>query len=325
MIMDPIKSIQVYLEQELQIFQRRLRTAIQSDVSLLDRVMRYVLKRKGKQVRPLMVLLSAKAMGEINDVTYNGAALVEILHTATLVHDDVVDEAEKRRGFYSINALWKTKVAVLVGDYLLSRGLIMALDNKDYHSLHILSEAVKDMSEGELLQIKKSRTLDISESVYYDIIERKTASLLGAASAIGAASVCQDDHVINEFKSFGRMAGMAFQIRDDLFDYGQKDVGKPLGIDVKQKKMTLPLIRALETTSESSRKKLMSIVRSENPSNSEIKTLTQIVRDEGGLDYAYEKMLEFKDRALGHLEAVPDNEAKQSLISLTNYIVEREK
>ena len=323
--MDAIRSINDFLEDELKVFQKRLRQSVQSDVSLLDRIMRYMLKRKGKQVRPLLVMLSAKCLGEIGENSYNGAALVEILHTATLVHDDVVDESEKRRGFFSINALWKTKVAVLVGDYLLSRGLLLALDNKDYRALHLLSEAVKAMSEGELLQIKKSRTLDITEEVYYKIIESKTASLLGAATAIGAASATDDESLIESFKKYGNAVGMAFQMRDDLFDYGVKNVGKPLGIDIKQKKMTLPLIHALSNSSSSTKKRLMKIVRSDNPSQSELRELSEVVKEAGGIDYTTKRMLEYRDEALNILNGIKDSEAKRLLTQLTNYIVEREK
>lgn len=323
--MESINAIQKTVEKELADFQKKLKASIQTDVPLLDKVIRYILKRKGKRVRPLLVFLSAKSVGEVNDSTHNAAALIEILHTATLVHDDVVDEAEKRRGFFSINALWKSKVAVLVGDYLLSKGLLLALDNKEYQSLHLLSGAVRDMSEGELMQIKKSRTLDITEKEYLDIIHRKTASLIGVATGAGAASVTKDLTIVDTMKRFGELIGMAFQIRDDLFDYGTSDVGKPLGIDVKQKKMTLPLIYTMTQVDKKVRRSLLRIVKMDDPAREHIQMLSDLVTKNGGLQYAHQKMLEFRDEALKQLDILPDNEAKLSLIALSNYIVERNK
>lgn len=323
--MDSINSIQATVQQELDIFQKKLKASVQTDVPLLDQIMRYILKRKGKRVRPLLVFLSAKSLGEVNESTYHAASLVEILHTATLVHDDVVDEAEKRRGFFSINALWKSKVAVLVGDYLLSKGLLLALDNKEYQSLHLLSEAVRDMSEGELIQIKKSRTLDIKESEYFDVIERKTASLIGVATAAGAASVHAGTEMVDKMKAFGRMLGTAFQIKDDLFDYGQDNVGKPLGIDVKQKKMTLPLIYTMTQVSSDIQKKLIKVVKTENPAAAQIRELSRIVTENGGIEYATQRMMEFKQNALDILDVLPASESKSSLIALTHYVVDRKK
>ena len=323
--MSKLKDIQAPIRQELDLFQDKLKTSIQSDVPLLDRVMRYILKTKGKQVRPTLVFLCAKLLGDTSEKTYNGAALVEILHTATLVHDDVVDEAERRRGFFSIKALWKTKVAVLVGDYLLSRGLLLALGNHDYKSLHLLSESVQAMSEGELIQIKKSRTLDISEEDYYDIIQGKTASLLSAACAVGAASVTDDDSVISDMQRFGQKVGMAFQIKDDLFDYGSSDVGKPLGIDIQQKKMTLPLIYALTKCSSSEKRALLKTVKKDHPSRKELDHLISKVKEKGGIDYANEAMLKYKQEALDIMTHFEDNVAKESLIELVEFIVERKK
>jgi octaprenyl-diphosphate synthase len=323
--MDQLKLIQRPVQKELDLFQDKLRQSVKSDVALLDQIMRYILKKKGKRVRPLLVFLSAGSLGEIVERTHNGAALVEILHTATLVHDDVVDEAEKRRGIFSINALWKTKVAVLVGDFLLSKGLLLALDNKDYASLHLLSEAVRDMSEGELFQIKKSRTLDITEDDYLQIINAKTASLLGVSAAVGAASVTKDPEMIQRFKSFGRTIGMAFQIKDDLFDYGQNDVGKPLGIDIAQKKMTLPLINTLTKVDRRTRRFLLSTVKKDNPSSKDKKQLLNIVHQEGGIEYASERMLRYRNEALALLEDLPESDCKQSLISISHYIVDRKK
>ena len=323
--MDQLKLIQQPVQEELDLFQDKLRQSVKSDVALLDQIMRYILKKKGKRVRPLLVFLSAGSLGEIVESTHNAAALVEILHTATLVHDDVVDEAEKRRGIYSINALWKTKVAVLVGDYLLSKGLLLALDNRDYTSLHLLSEAVKDMSEGELFQIKKSRTLDITEADYLQIINAKTASLLGVSAAVGAASVTDDEAMIDRFRSFGRTIGMAFQIKDDLFDYGQNDVGKPLGIDIAQKKMTLPLIHVLTKVDRRTRRVLLSTVKKDKPANKEVRQLVDIVNQEGGIEYAVKRMLDYRDEALNYLADLPPSQCKTSLIDISNYIVDRKK
>lgn len=323
--MTSLNHIQELITEELSQFQSKLKASIQTDVPLLDKIIRYILKQKGKRVRPMLVFLSAKSVGEVGESSYNAAALVEILHTATLVHDDVVDEAEQRRNFFSINALWKSKVAVLVGDYLLSKGLLLALDNKEYRSLHFLSEAVRDMSEGELLQIKKSRTLDITEEEYMEIIRRKTASLLSVASGAGAASATSDESLITALKSFGEAIGMAFQIKDDLFDYGTDDVGKPLGIDVKQKKMTLPLIYTLSQVDKSVRKSLIRIVKMEKPAMEHIQKLSSLVSEYGGIDYAKKRMMEFKSQALQHLSILPDTEARTALINLSHFIVDRNK
>jgi len=225
---------------ELELFEKHFKDAVKSRVSLLDRIMQYIVKRKGKQMRPMFVLLSAKLHGEINDSSYRAASLVELLHTATLVHDDVVDEAFERRGFFSINALWKNKIAVLVGDYLLSKGLLLSLENKDFTILTILSNAVKNMSEGELLQMEKTRNLNFDESVYYEIINGKTASLLASSCAAGASSVSNDAEVIEQMRAFGENVGMAFQIKDDLFDYSSEAIGKPKGNDIKETKFTIP-------------------------------------------------------------------------------------
>ena len=321
--MKSIKDIQSSVETELSTFQTRMKDSLRTDAPLLDKIIRYILKRKGKRVRPLLVFLSAKAFGEVNDATYNAATLIEILHTATLVHDDVVDEAEKRRGFFSINALWKSKVAVLVGDFLLSKGLIMALENKEYTSLQLLSEAVRDMSEGELMQIKKSRTLDITEEEYFEIIRRKTASLIGVATAAGAASTTDDQSSVDAMKRFGHGIGMAFQIKDDLFDYGQDNVGKPLGLDVKQKKMTLPLIYTISQVDRKVKRTLIRIVKSDNPSKEQLRHLSHVVSDSGGLDYARKKMLEYRDKALEEISIIPESRSKVDLLELSDYIVER--
>ena len=323
--MSRLKKIQAPIASELVDFQEKLRSSIQSDVSLLDRIMNYILKTKGKQIRPTLVFLCAKMLGATTDRTQNGAALVEILHTATLVHDDVIDEADRRRGFFSIQALWKGKVAVLVGDYLFSRCLLVALNNNDYESLRLFSEAVKSMSEGELLQLKKSKSLNITEADYYRIIYGKTASLLSAACAVGAASVTDDEGEIDKLKLFGEKLGMTYQMRDDLFDYGSDDVGKPLGIDIKQKKMTLPLIHALEQCSFLERRRLLKIVKSDNPSKKDLKHLQNAVQEKGGIAYATDIMLGYQKEALDILETFENSPARESLIDLVKFVVERKK
>jgi len=323
--MSRLKNIQAPVQNELLLFQDKLKEAIQSDVSLLDRVMNYILKTKGKQVRPTLVFLCAKMIGQINDKTYNGASIVEILHTATLVHDDVIDEADRRRSFFSINALWKGKVAVLVGDYLLSRGLLVALGNQDYRALHLLSEAVQKMSESELLQLKKSRTLNITEENYYKIIRGKTASLLSSACGIGAASVSDDETIIEKMREFGGNLGMAFQMKDDLFDYGTDDVGKPLAIDIQQKKMTLPLIHSLEKCSFLEKRKALSVVKSDNPTKSQISYLMKLVKEKGGIEYATKVMNSYQKKAIEILNTFGKNEAQLALLDLVDFVVERKK
>ena len=320
-----LDGIQKPISSELDHFRTYFRGAMASKVFLLDRVIQYLLKQKGKQLRPVLVLLSAKAAGGIQESTYRGAALVELLHTATLVHDDVVDDADRRRGMFSINALWKNKIAVLLGDFLLSRGLLLALDHKDYALLHIVSDAVKRMSEGELLQIEKARKLDIDEATYFQIISDKTASLLSACTSCGAASVKADEATIETFRDFGQALGMAFQIRDDLFDYGVKDVGKPLGIDLQEKKMTLPLIYSLSHSSGSEKKQVMKIIRKKSKSKQDIAEVSRFVTDKGGIDYATQKMLEFARTALKHLESLPATEARTALADLVNFTVTRKK
>lgn len=323
--MSMLKKIQAPVSQELQAFQDKLKASIRSDVSFLDRIMNYILKTKGKQIRPTLVFLCAKLLADPTEKTFNGASLVEILHTATLVHDDVIDEADRRRGFFSIQALWKGKIAVLVGDYLFSRGLLVALDNEDYKSLHLFSHAVKSMSEGELLQLKKSKTLNITEPDYYRIIKGKTASLLSAACAVGAASVTHDETMIERLKDFGENLGMAFQMRDDLFDYGVDDVGKPLGIDIQQKKMTLPLIHALEKSSFLERRKLLKIVKKDKATKADMKYLLDLVQQKGGLDYAVTKMEGYRKKAMDIIQSFPQNDSREALIDLVNFVVERKK
>lgn len=320
-----LDSIQQPIDAELAHFQGYFRGAMRSRVFLMDQVIQYLLRQKGKQMRPILVLLSAKAAGGIVESTYRGAALVELLHTATLVHDDVVDDADRRRGMFSINALWKNKIAVLLGDFLLSRGLLLALDNKDYQLLHIVSDAVKRMSEGELLQIEKARKLDIDEATYFQIISDKTASLLSACTSCGASSATSDPATILLFKEFGQALGMAFQIRDDLFDFGIKDIGKPLGIDLQEKKMTLPLIHALGKASKAEKKSIIAIVRKKGKSKADIRDVGMFVESNGGIAYATEKMMEFASEAHQILNRLPENDARNSLADLVTFTVTRSK
>lgn len=312
------------IAKELDLFEEHFREAVRSRVALLDRIMEYIVKRKGKQLRPMFVLLSAKLGGPISESSYRAASLVELLHTATLVHDDVVDEADERRGFFSINALWKNKIAVLVGDYLLSKGLLLSLNNKDHQILQILSEAVKLMSEGELLQIEKSRKLNLDESVYYNIINGKTASLLASACAAGASSTFESPEEIEKMRLFGEKVGMAFQIKDDLFDYGSKNVGKPTGNDIKEKKLTLPLIYALNNCDASIKKKIIYIIKNQNTDKEKVDYVIGQVQKLGGIDYATQKMFAFRDEALAILHTFEDSEVRQALEELVRYTTDRE-
>lgn len=314
------------IQKELDLFEKKFRESMSSKVALLDTIMNYIVKRKGKQMRPIMVLHCAKLFGEINDKTYRGAALVELLHTATLVHDDVVDDANMRRGFFSINALWKNKIAVLVGDYLLSKGLLLSLKNKDYYSLEILSTAVEEMSEGELLQMEKARKLDITEEVYFNIITKKTASLLAACCGIGAASVQQNEDVVKQMEAFGLSLGIAFQIKDDIFDYGDNKIGKPTGIDIIEKKMTLPLIYALKNSDQKKAKEIFSLMKKSMKKRKDVNYVIEFVLQNNGLEYARQQMLEYKHKALDILNNIPTtNGNKEFLITLANYVVDRKK
>ena len=308
---------------ELDLFETHFKEAVKSRVSLLDRIMQYIVKRKGKQMRPMFVLLSAKLHGEINDASYRAASLVELLHTATLVHDDVVDDTLERRGFFSINALWKNKIAVLVGDYLLSKGLLLSLENKDFEILTILSNAVKKMSEGELLQIEKTRNLNFDESVYYEIINGKTASLLSSSCAAGAASVTKDNEVIQKMRDFGEFVGMAFQIKDDLFDYGDELIGKPTGNDIKEKKLTLPLIHVLQKCTPALKKEIVYIVKNNNNDKRKVKFVIDHVKQLGGIEYAHEKMIEYRDKALVVLHSFPQSTTRDALEELVRYTTDR--
>lgn len=309
--------------EELKLFEVHFREAVKSRVSLLDRIMQYIVKRKGKQLRPMFVLLSAKLGGPINDTSYRAASLVELLHTATLVHDDVVDEAMERRGFFSINALWKNKIAVLVGDYLLSKGLLLSLNNKDHQVLQILSNAVKEMSEGELLQIEKSRNLNLKEEVYYEIIKGKTASLLASSCAAGASSTFENEEQIEQMRLFGEKVGMAFQIKDDLFDYGSADIGKPTGNDIREKKLTLPIIYALNNCDAATKKKIIYIVKNENTQPAKVKYIIDQVNALGGIDYATKKMFAYRDEALAILHQFPQTDVRDALEELVRYTTDR--
>lgn len=298
---------------------------MKTKVLLLDKIMSYIVKRKGKQMRPMFVFLSAGTCGGISEATYRGASLIELLHTATLVHDDVVDDANYRRGFFSVNALWKNKIAVLVGDYLLSRGLLLSVDNGDYNLLKIVSDAVKLMSEGELLQMEKARRLDIDEGVYYDIIRQKTASLIASCCGVGAASSGSENGTIEKMQLFGEKVGMAFQIKDDLFDYGEAEVGKPLGIDIREKKMTLPLIKALEQASWLEKRRIMHLVRNHNDNSKKINEIIDFVKTSGGLDYAQQVMQKYYNEAMEILDSFEDSTYKASLSQLVQYTIERNK
>ena len=320
-----LNDIKSPVADELDIFEKKFKLAMKSKVPLLDRVTYYIVQRKGKQLRPMFVLLSAKLFGEISDKTYNAAALVELLHTATLVHDDVVDNSYYRRGFFSVNALWKNKIAVLVGDFLLSKGLLLSMDNNHFDLLKIMSEAVREMSEGELLQMEKARKLDIKEEVYFEIIRQKTATLIASACACGAASVIDDKSMIDKVHLFGEKIGVAFQIKDDLFDYGNHEIGKPKGIDIKERKMTLPLIYALSNASSSDKRRIINIVKNENENPKKVDEVILFVRASGGIEYATEKMKNYRQQALDILAEFPDNEARKSLNDLVMYTTERMK
>jgi octaprenyl-diphosphate synthase len=312
------------IQEELALFESKFNNAVQSRVPLLDRVMRYVVKRKGKQMRPMFVFLCAKVTGSpVGERTYRAAAFVELIHTATLVHDDVVDESMERRGFFSINALWKNKIAVLVGDYLLSKGMLLALENKDFEVLEILSKAIKQMSEGELLQMEKARHLNLSEDVYYEIIRNKTASLLSSACAAGAYSSTGDYALADKMRLFGEKVGMAFQIKDDLFDYGDEDVGKPTGNDIKEKKLTLPLIYTLGKVDASIRRQLIYILKNENRRKEKVAYVIDQVVKAGGISYATEKMFAFRDEALELLHTLPSSPVREGLENLVRFTTDR--
>jgi len=324
--MSELKEIKKVIGGEIEIFEKKFKSSMESRVPLLDIITRYIIKRKGKQMRPMFVFLSAKIFGEINETTYRAAALIELLHTATLVHDDVVDDSNERRGFFSINALWKNKIAVLVGDYLLSKGLLLALDNEEYSLLKIVSDAVKEMSEGELLQIEKARKLDIKENIYYEIIRKKTASLIAACCACGAASIKIDNDIIKRMHDFGILVGIAFQIKDDLFDYEKsRETGKPNGIDIKEQKMTLPLIYMLNNSNYCEKKSAIYTVKNNYNKPERVAELIEKVNTSGGIEYSISKMNEYKNNALEILYSFPDNEARKAMETLVNFTIDRKK
>jgi len=319
-----MKSAKLVIQEELKIFEKEFEDAVKSRVPLLDRIMQYIVRRKGKQLRPMFVLLSARLCGKITPSTYRAASLVELLHTATLVHDDVVDDSLERRGFFSINALWKNKIAVLVGDYLLSKGLLLSLDNNDFRVLQILSEAVRKMSEGELLQMEKARNLNLSESVYFEIITAKTASLLASACSAGAYSASGGNEEISaKMALFGEKVGVAFQIKDDLFDYGEEKVGKPTGNDIKEKKLTLPLIYTLNTVDARTRKELIYIIKNQNTDKLRVKHVLDVVEKTGGISYANRIMQQYRDEALAILHEFPQSEVRDALEELVRYTTDR--
>lgn len=318
-----LKTIQQPIAKELAEFEEYFKKAMRSQVSLLDKITYYLVKRKGKQVRPMFVFFSAKLAKEINQATYTAAALVEIIHTATLVHDDVVDDSMKRRGFFSINALWKNKIAVLVGDYLFSTGLNLALKERQFEVLYILNTAIKELSEGELLQIEKARKLDIDESVYFDIIRQKTASLIAASCAAGAASVTNDSEIINRIKQVGEWIGMSFQIKDDLFDFGDDNIGKPTGIDIKEKKMTLPLIYTLKMVDKSEKREIINTIRNHSDDKKKVRKIIDLVKRSGGLEYSNRIMNEYADKAKNALLEFPDSDARKGLLDLIAFTINR--
>jgi octaprenyl-diphosphate synthase len=323
--MSIVKDIKSPVLKELDEFEIRFRESMRSKVPLLDRITHYIVKRKGKQMRPLFVFLSAKMLGEINNDTYNSASLVELLHTATLVHDDVVDDANERRGFFSINALWKNKIAVLVGDYMLSRVLLLSIEHKKYRSLEIVARAVREMSEGELLQIEKARRLDIDEATYFEVIRQKTASLIATCCEAGAVSVGREDEA-ERMRQFGELVGLAFQIKDDIFDYGSPgNIGKPTGIDIREQKMTLPLIYTLNNVDKSTRNELINIVKRHNENPKKVRRAISLVIENGGIEYAHSKMLELREQAINLLKDLDTSPSKTALIQLVDYTINREK
>jgi len=322
-----VSQIKLPIEYEMELFEKKFRLSMSSKVSLLNKITHYVVNRKGKQMRPMFVFLIAKMTnnGELNDRTYRGASVIELIHTATLVHDDVVDDSNRRRGFFSVNALWKNKIAVLVGDFLLSKGLLLSIDNNDFDLLKIISVAVREMSEGELLQIEKARRLDITEEVYFDIIRQKTATLIAACCAMGAQSVNAAPDEVERLRKFGELIGMAFQIKDDLFDYGDENIGKPTGIDIKEQKMTLPLIHVLNKASSSDKKWLINSVKNHNKDSKRVKEVIAYVKTKGGLDYATERMKGYQQDALELLASYPASTYKDSLELMVNYVIDRKK
>ena len=318
-----MKFVTDIIGDELKTFEDKFSDAVKSNTALLDSIMKYIIKRKGKQLRPMFVFLSAKLHGEINESTYRAAALVELLHTATLVHDDVVDESYERRGFFSINAVWKNKIAVLVGDYLLSKGLLLSTNNGDFKHLEIVSDAVRKMSEGELLQIEKSRKLNLDEGIYFEIIKNKTASLLSSACGVGAYSTTRDESITQQMKTFGEKVGIAFQIKDDLFDYGTENIGKPTGNDIREKKLTLPLIYTLQQADRSTKKQLIYSIKNHNKDPQKVREIINVVQKSGGIEYSEKKMYEYRDDALNILNSFTDSPVRNALEELVRYTTDR--
>ena len=321
-----VEKIKTPIYEEMELFEKKFAQMMSSQVPLLNRITYFIVKRKGKQIRPMLVFLIAKMISknELGEKSYRGASILELIHTATLVHDDIVDDSNQRRGFFSINALWKNKIAVLVGDYLLSRGLLISVDNRDYDLLKIVSDVVREISEGELLQIEKSRTMDLSEEMYYKIIEKKTAVLLAACCAIGASSVSANREVISKMYEFGKLLGMAFQIKDDLFDYGEKKIGKPLGIDIRERKVTLPFIYSLSVLNLEDKKWIINTIKSHNKDKNRVLKAISKIKEAGGLDYASKKMEMYKDNAVKILDGFPNSPYKESLILLANFVTTRD-
>ncbi len=320
-----LKEIKRPVEEELQKFDKHFRQSMKSNVALLDTITYYIVQRKGKQVRPLFVFLCARLFGKINDSSHNAAAFIEILHTATLVHDDVVDESNKRRGFFSINALWKNKVAVLVGDFLYAKGFLLSIENEEFELLRIVSQAIKEMIEGELTQIDKTRKLDIDEEVYYDIIRQKTAYLIAAACSAGASTTTNDRDVIEKMRLFGETIGIAFQIKDDLFDYGEEDIGKPTGIDIKEKKMTLPLIHVLRKADKKNRRWIINILKRHNNNKVKVKELVNYVKNNGGIEYAQNALNKYTEQAIAILHEFAPSPARDSIEQLVQFVIARNK
>ena len=323
--MKPVELIKLPIKNEMELFEEKFKDSMLSKVPLLNRITYYIVRRKGKQMRPMFVFLVAKMVsdGGFDERTYRGASVVELIHTATLVHDDVVDESNRRRGFFSVNALWKNKIAVLVGDFLLSKGLLLSIDNEDFDLLKLISIAVREMSEGELLQIEKARKLDITEDIYFDIIRQKTATLIAACCGIGAASVGANNDTVQQMRKFGEYIGIAFQIKDDLFDYTDDKIGKPTGIDIKEQKMTLPLIYTLNTCSKKEKSWLINSIKKHNKDKKRVKEVIAFVKENGGIEYTTIKMNDYKNKALAILENYPESEYKSSLLTMIDYVVKR--
>lgn len=323
--MKSVEKIKEPIRKEMELFEQKFKESMRTKVPLLNRIMDYIIRRKGKQMRPMFVFLTAKMVsgGNFDERTYRGAAIIELIHTASLVHDDIVDDSNKRRGFFSINSLWKNKIAVLVGDFLLSKGMLLSVEHEDFDLLKLISSALKEMSEGELLQIEKARQLDITEDVYYNIIRQKTASLIASCTAIGAASVGANPETIEEMRVFGETIGLAFQIKDDLFDYSEEKIGKPTGIDIKEQKMTLPLIHTLNNCTEKEKKWLINSVKNHNKDKKRVKKVIQFVNTHGGIEYTIQQMKNYQEKAHSILNKYPESDYKTALVKMLSYVVDR--